>query len=109
MPSNVEIKARVADVDSLKSKAAELSQSQGSVLIQEDVFFNVPNGRLKLRKIEETLKRALGIKGIVKKKRILYLVGQTRVHVDQVDKLGDFMELEVEIYNGYSTINHMPF
>lgn len=35
------------------------------------------------------------VKGIVKKKRLLYLVGQTRVHCDEVDGLGHFMELEV--------------
>jgi hypothetical protein len=33
--------------------------------------------------------------GVVKKQRYLYIVGQTRVHVDHVDCLGDFMELEV--------------
>ena len=31
----------------------------------------------------------------MKKQRTLYIVGQTRVHVDQVEGLGDFVELEV--------------
>lgn len=35
------------------------------------------------------------VKGVVKKRRLLYLVGQTRVHCDEVDGLGRFMELEV--------------
>ncbi|XP_076068057.1 uncharacterized protein LOC143040675 [Oratosquilla oratoria] len=43
------------------------------------------------------LEKCLGIKGVVKKKRTLYLVGQTRVHVDQVEGLGNFMELEVTL------------
>ena len=45
--------------------------------------------------IQVTLGLSLGVKGVVKKHRMLYMVGQTRVHVDQVEGLGDFMELEV--------------
>jgi adenylate cyclase class IV len=42
-----------------------------------------------------TLDRVCGTKGSVRKHRMLYMVGQTRVHCDRVDELGDFMELEV--------------
>jgi adenylate cyclase len=45
--------------------------------------------------MREILCSALGIIGVVKKQRTLYLVGQTRVHLDMVDGLGEFMELEV--------------
>lgn len=45
--------------------------------------------------LRDTLGRALGIRGIVKKVRSLYLIGQTRLHLDQVEGLGSFMELEV--------------
>src|SRR5258708_11070756 len=42
-----------------------------------------------------TLGLALGVRGIVRKTRYLYLVDQTRVHLDEVEGLGHFMELEV--------------
>ena len=41
------------------------------------------------------LEATLGRIGVVKKVRTLYMVGQTRIHLDQVDGLGDFLELEV--------------
>lgn len=52
----------------------------------------------------ETLKNilglALGVRGVVRKTRTLYLVGQTRVHLDEVEGLGEFMELEVVLRPG---------
>ena len=38
---------------------------------------------------------AYGIRGVVKKVRYLYMVDQTRIHQDEVEGLGHFMELEV--------------
>ncbi|MBE7465051.1 MAG: class IV adenylate cyclase [Planctomycetes bacterium] len=58
---------------------------------------------LQPRKLQETLRMALGLRGIVKKERTLVLVGQTRVHLDRVDDLGDFMELEVVLKPGQSS------
>ena len=48
------------------------------------------------------LARALGVRGTVKKVRHLYIIGQTRVHLDRVADLGDFMELEVVLSSGQS-------
>jgi predicted adenylyl cyclase CyaB len=41
------------------------------------------------------LSSALGVLGVVRKRRWLYMVGQTRVHLDRVEGLGEFVELEV--------------
>ena len=45
--------------------------------------------------LKRVLELAYGIRGVVRKTRYLYLVGQTRVHLDDVEGLGQFMELEV--------------
>jgi predicted adenylyl cyclase CyaB len=45
--------------------------------------------------LREILTATLGTAGVVKKTRLLYMVGQTRVHIDRVEGLGDFLELEV--------------
>jgi len=55
MPSNVEIKARLRDVNVVKQTAENLSSIKGKLLKQEDIFFFVPTGRLKLRKIQVTV------------------------------------------------------
>jgi predicted adenylyl cyclase CyaB len=38
----------------------------------------------------------------VRKQRTLYLVGRTRVHLDRVESLGHFLELEVVLATGES-------
>jgi predicted adenylyl cyclase CyaB len=50
--------------------------------------------------LRATLARALGEAGRVKKQRLLFLVGRTRVHLDRVDGLGEFLELEVVLRDG---------
>jgi len=50
--------------------------------------------------LREALERAWGVLGVVDKERTLYHAGQTRIHLDRVAGLGDFMELEVVLRNG---------
>jgi predicted adenylyl cyclase CyaB len=52
--------------------------------------------------LKTTLGMALGIRGMVRKTRYLYLAGQTRIHLDDVEGLGQFMELEVVLRDGQS-------
>ena len=47
------------------------------------------------KKLHTALAQALGVRGVVSKERTLVMIGRTRVHLDRVEGLGDFMELEV--------------
>ena len=49
------------------------------------------------RALEQTLARVLPRDKVVEKERALYLHGATRIHVDRVDGLGDFVELETVV------------
>lgn len=51
-------------------------------------------------RLRETLTLAYGAIGRVRKHRILFLAGRTRIHLDRVDGLGDFLELEVGLREG---------
>jgi adenylate cyclase len=52
--------------------------------------------------LRDTLSLAYGQAGRVRKTRRLYHVGRTRVHLDRVEGLGDFVELEVVLVDGES-------
>jgi adenylate cyclase len=134
MARNVEIKARVADLAQVEERVRPLADSGPVVIRQEDTFFRVPVGRLKLRVLDgvqgqliwyrrpdadgptesdysivpieqhdalrAVLADALGIAGTVRKTRTLYMVGRTRIHLDEVEGLGDFVEIEVVLGEG---------
>jgi adenylate cyclase class IV len=136
MARNVEIKARVCELEAIRTRARSLASSPGEVLQQTDTFFAVPSGRLKVREfpdgtgelisyqrsdqrgpkesvytrypcqnaraLSETLGRVLPVRGIVLKMREVFLVGRTRIHLDQVQNLGSFVELEVVLSDGES-------
>ncbi len=138
MRRNVEIKARVNDEDSFARLARSLSGRDPEVIHQDDVFFCISEGRLKLRRLSPdrgelifyrrddkagpktsnysiavtaepeamvaTLGAALGIRGEVIKTRRLYMAGRTRIHLDNVEGLGVFMELEVVLDENESAV-----
>jgi predicted adenylyl cyclase CyaB len=52
--------------------------------------------------LKTILSNALGVRGIVRKQRLLYRVGNTRIHLDEVERLGSFLEFEVELSSGHS-------
>jgi predicted adenylyl cyclase CyaB len=129
MARNIELKARLADLDKTWLLVRELAGHAPEVIEQDDTFFACAVGRLKLRvfadgtgeliayeradeagpkcseyiitpvthpqNMRRALARALGVTGRVIKRRVLFLIGRTRVHLDRVQDLGDFLELEV--------------
>ena len=50
--------------------------------------------------LKSILSAAYGVRGVVSKVRYLYMVGQTRIHLDEVSGLGKFMELEIVLRPG---------
>ena len=125
---NIEIKARYTKTvrihETLKTIEAEFSRTE----IQTDTYYNVENGRLKIReivsgpsqlvhyfrenkagprpswyeivrlrevkKVKARLLKEHGLLGIVKKKREIWIWENVRIHLDEVDGLGGFIELE---------------
>jgi len=137
MARNVEIKARLGDLEATRRLVEQIADGPGRAVDQTDTFFRVANGRLKLRersdagaeliyyrrpdatgpkaseyetvavsdpeRLRELLAAALGVAGRVIKHRIVYRVGRTRIHLDEVRDLGHFLELEVELAPGEPT------
>jgi adenylate cyclase class IV len=52
--------------------------------------------------LRDALTRAHGVIGRVRKVRHLLMAGATRIHLDRVEGLGDFLELEVVLREGQS-------
>ena len=136
MPRNIELKARIHSVESLLPLAEQVAGAPPTLIEQDDTFFDVPHGRLKLRQfadgsaelihyhrpdvseakasdyvrlpvpdpaaLRDALARACGPSGRVRKQRWLFLAEQTRIHIDRVEGLGDFVELEVVLRDGQS-------
>lgn len=137
MSRNVEIKARIDNIENLECKIEGIADGKPAEIIQDDTFFRCANGRLKLRTfsngsgelifykradesgpkecfylisktpepetLRKTLDLAYGAAGRVQKRRMLYFIGRTRIHLDRVEGLGDFLELEVVLADGESS------
>ena len=137
MARNIEIKARINNIDALDSRVAKIADNGPTEILQDDTFFQCEAGRLKLRMfsekhgelifyrranqagpkesfyvrsqtdepeaLRETLALAYGEAGRVRKHRTLYLVDRTRVHLDRVEGLGHFLELEVLLSSNESS------
>ncbi len=52
----------------------------------------------------KVLSAALDVRGVVAKRRFLYRIGRTRVHLDDVEGLGTFVELEVVLDEGEPSV-----
>lgn len=124
---NVEIKAKCADIKVLEKILLEHQADYKGLDHQIDTYFNVPNGRLKLREgnienalihydrgnqakpklssvtyyqpnesadLKATLAAALGVKVVVDKKRQIFFIDNIKFHLDRVEGLGMFAEIE---------------
>jgi predicted adenylyl cyclase CyaB len=127
LPQLFEFKARIDNWLHIERKLLTLNPLFKGVDIQRDTYFNVPDGRLKLREgsienalihyhrnniagakpsdvllyphqpehaLKEILKKALGIKIIIRKTRKIYFIENVKFHFDQVESLGNFIEVE---------------
>lgn len=131
MARNIEIKARLADLDSARTTALELGASPHAVEEQADRYYTVDGARrVKLRTvasgraeiIEYRRSELAGVRAsdytvtpvrdaaagfclvpkgtplvVVRKRREVLLWENVRIHLDEVDRLGTFVELEAVV------------
>lgn len=93
--------------DTGRLKLREFVDGSGQLISyhREDTTDAVPSDYLIYKtdstaNLRETLAKTLKIKGEVRKTRHLYLAGRTRIHIDDVESLGSFIELEVVLESG---------
>ena len=133
--ANVEIKARVDDLNTVRDTAGRLGAAYQWRAAQVDTYFHSPSGwRLKLREtngqsvelvrysradeadprtsryevttvadveaIRSELTRTHGTRIVVRKVRELWLLGDIRIHLDDVERVGTFVEVEAPLAPG---------
>lgn len=137
---NVEIKARCQDPEILHQKLLDLGADFKGMDHQVDTYFNVQEGRLKLREgnienalisyrrsnqteaklsdfklyrssepqqLKQMLLECLGIKVVVDKKRKIFFIDHVKFHIDEVQSLGSFMEIEVTDMEDHRSLEEM--
>ena len=95
--------------ESGRLKLRTFSEEEGELIFYRRADHQGPKESFYLRSLtsapdsmRESLSLAYGKAGRVRKHRTLFLVGRTRVHLDKVEGLGDFLELEVVLEDGES-------
>ncbi|MES2933808.1 MAG: class IV adenylate cyclase [Pseudomonadota bacterium] len=91
-------------------KLRMFSQSEGELIFYRRADQHGPKESFFLRSptstpdtLRESLSLAYGQAGRVQKQRALFMAGRTRIHLDRVTGLGDFLELEVMLQDGESS------
>ena len=118
MALNLELKARVENHEAIKHILKNIGATSEKILDQKDIYYKVEDGLLKLRiengnyslikynREEEKSDRwsnyyvvkMEGTETEVLKKRELYMYKDTRIHIDTVENLGKFIELETVVH-----------
>ena len=124
---NIEIKARSSALDRIRGILTAAGADFKGTDHQIDTYFNVPNGRLKLREgsiennlihyerenkqgpkqstvtlfksapessLKQLLTKANDISTVVDKQREIYFINNVKFHLDTVQSLGTFVEIE---------------
>ena len=140
--TSIEIKAICRHPASVRERLMEEGARFTGTDNQIDTYFNIANGRLKLREgsiennliyymrpddpspkqsdilicsavsgsgIKEILSKSLGIKVRVQKKREIYFIDNVKFHLDFLEGLGHFVEIEVFGNKGKDSIQELHF
>ena len=126
MPFNVEVKVKYAHLEAVEKTLLANNARFIGTDYQTDKYYNVPNGRLKIRrgnienqlifyrrnesadlkqseivllpiddKLEFVLDNILETSVVVKKARKIFFINNAKFHLDEVDGLGRFVEIEI--------------
>jgi len=129
---NVELKAKCKNPEEIKIILLNKGAKYIGTDHQIDTYYEVPNGKLKIRRgnienalvfyerienpdkressiilelnpsqnLEKILELSLGKKNVVNKIRQIYFIGNVKFHIDQIQGIGDFVEIEAISANG---------